>query len=452
MIGASDRLVDARFGIVTRLARQEARPDVPPAFVAYGAELADTRRLGPWTTDRHTYGAAFFNEHQARQAAIGEAAERYCGNLVPAALPRASWRELAAAGERALDPRELTLYSTAQYAERGFPFVPLTKDLTVRWVRGRDLMTGDAVFVPASLVYLARPKAGEPPTNAIIYAGIAAGHSLEDAERAALEEIIERDAITLWWHSGAPALALRQPPVVREALATPWDSGAIRYQLIAFKTLLDVPVIGAFLEDSQHDVVALGTACRAEPAAAALKALCEAIQLRTLSLALLDPSSGVWRAMEQSIHPVTLYKPYRPDRAYLDDFRPDLRDIVDLAAQAQLYLDPRMRQHITRILAPSHELTLDDLPDVDESDPRGYYVKRLERCGLRAFSVALTTPDVRSAGLSVVRVIVPGLYSNAPPAFPLLGGRRLYEEPAALGWVPAPLAEEELVRVPPPFA
>ncbi|HBL29018.1 MAG TPA: bacteriocin biosynthesis protein SagD, partial [Acidobacteria bacterium] len=70
--------------------------------------------------------------------------------------------------------------------------------------------------------------------------------------------------------------------------------------------------------------------------------------------------------------------------------------------------------------------------------------------GFRAISVDVTTPDVQAAGLCVVRVIVPGLYPNAPAAFPFLGGRRLYEEPAALGWLPAPLTEADLVRVPLP--
>jgi ribosomal protein S12 methylthiotransferase accessory factor YcaO len=86
-------------------------------------------------------------------------------------------------------------------------------------------MTGDAVFVPASLVYVARPEAEEPATNTVIYPGIAAGTSPEAAERAALEELIERNAVTL----------------------------------------------------------------------------------------------------KQGVYPATLYKPYRPDRAYRDDFRPDFR-------------------------------------------------------------------------------------------------------------------------------
>jgi len=59
---------------------------------------------------------------------------------------------------------------------------------------------------------------------------------------------------------------------------------------------------------------------------------------------------------------------------------------------------------------------------------------------------------VGAAGLRVVRVIVPRLYGNAAPAFPYLGGRRLYEVPVEQGWVPGPVSETTLVRHPLPLA
>jgi ribosomal protein S12 methylthiotransferase accessory factor len=52
----------------------------------------------------------------------------------------------------------------------------------------------------------------------------------------------------------------------------------------------------------------------------------------------------------------------------------------------------------------------------------------------------------------VVRVVVPGLYGNSPPAFPLHGGRRLYTEPVAQGWVDRPLTDQDLNRPPIPLA
>jgi ribosomal protein S12 methylthiotransferase accessory factor len=80
------------------------------------------------------------------------------------------------------------------------------------------------------------------------------------------------------------------------------------------------------------------------------------------------------------------------------------------------------------------------------------YVEMLAAKGLRALTVDLTTSDIRATGLRVARVLVPGFYSNAPAAFPLLGGNRLRREPVTLGWVPGPLTDDDLVRAPLPFS
>lgn len=450
-----DRLLDPRLGIVLSLTRREHPPEMPPALVSFTAKVCDSRRLGPWQGDRVALGTAFHDPEPARRAAIGEAVERYCGNFIPAGLRRASYRDLRAAGEPALDPGELILYSEKQYAARGFPFVPFTKDLTVLWTAGADLGTGERVLVPASLAYInffLGERAAEPRTHFVVYSGVAAGPSREAAERSALEELVERDATMIWWMSGSPCrgIDLEASPALRSALASPADDGTVRYHLIEIPTPFEIPAVGALIHDRALEIVALGAACRPDPEAAALKALAEAIHLRSFSKEMLAEDGSVWRSMRSGILDPRAYKPFRADRAYRDSFRPDFRDVTDLGAQAQIYLDPRMHVHVERIKNAPVDRTLADLPAVPGPDVRSSYLEILARRGFRAISVDLTTADVRAAGLSVVRVIVPGLYPNAPAAFPYLGGRRLYAEPAALGWLPAPISEPDLVREPLP--
>ncbi|WUB15070.1 YcaO-like family protein [Streptomyces platensis] len=84
--------------------------------------------------------------------------------------------------------------------------------------------------------------------------------------------------------------------------------------------------------------------------------------------------------------------------------------------------------------------------------PLDDYVRLLTTQGLRAVTVDLTPPQVRAAGLHVARVMVPGLTCNAPAAFPFLGGRRLYREPLARGWLPRPPRQGDLVLDPLPFS
>lgn len=360
--------------------------------MVYRAYVADTRRFAPWRADRVAGGAALFDHDRARQAAIGEAVERYCGNAVPETLVRSSYRDLK---RPAVDPERLALYSAEQYTAKGFPFVPMTRDLEIEWVPGRRLDSGDDVLVPASLVYLNYRR--RPHTNAHANAGIAAGRTLAEAEQAALLEVLERDAVTRWWMSGEPATGI-EAPVVR-ALS---EATALGWQVTFLSIPGEVPVIGAFIE---HDgIVAFGTACRTTAGAAAAKALTEAVVSYTMSLGLLDP--GTWKAID---HP---YRPFRADRAYRDDFRPDWHDLTDLELNLQLFLDPRMQGSL-----------LDRL----RNPPPGEPPPPAEPGVAGAISVDLTLPAVRTAGLHVARVIVPGRYGNAPAAFPFLGGTRLGE-------------------------
>ena len=206
-----EMLVDRRTGVIKRLLRQQLPETVPPALAGYGAEVADARRFGPWAVDLVAMGSAFNDREQAKRAAIGEAVERYCGNFIPRDLPTATHLDLVAAGEPALNPEALVLYAPEQYRQAGFPFVPFTDDLAVRWARARDLYTNEPTWVPASITYInyfTGPCAQEPRTNFVMYSGIAAGETREAAERSALAELIERDAVMLWWLGRGPTIGL----------------------------------------------------------------------------------------------------------------------------------------------------------------------------------------------------------------------------------------------------
>lgn len=449
-----DQLIDERVGLIKRLVRFDHGPELPAALVSFSADIADTRRFSPFQADRVALGAAFRDAERARNAAIGEAVERYCGNIIPAGLRRASYRELAQAGVAALDPSELILYSPSQYRQRGFPFVPFHHDLPVRWVQAHDLHSGVATLVPATIVYVnfyTGTYADEPRTNFVMYSGLACGASREAAERSAIEELIERDATMIWWLSGSPAtkLVLDGASVLQAALFAHADH-AICYHLVQIPTVFGVPVVGALIEDQPLQIKALGVACRPGVLAAAEKALVEAIHLRIYAQGLLDPNGHVWQGMRAGVLDPRAYKPYRADRTYRDAFRPDFRDVIDLGSQAQIYLDPRMHAALDRIIAPPTHSALHAAPDGAASASHAAYLDMLAARGFRAYSVDLTTPDIRAVGLHVVRVIVPGLYPNAPAAFPFLGGQRLYHEPYEQGWLPRPLTEADIVRLPLP--
>lgn len=433
-----------------RVVAQPATPELPGAFVAYSAEVADTRRFAPWTADRYAFGASLGNEKDAQAAAIGEAVERYCGNAPPSMLRQASYDSLAAAGESAVHPADWVLYSANQYAARGFSFVPMTTDLPLRWVAGLDLTADQPVLVPASLVYLNfrhGQYASEPPTNGVILPGIAAGRSRAEAECNAIAEVVERDAVTLWWQQNAPTVGVRwrSSPQLRALMAPRNPSSRLDFDMFAVPNEFEAPVVGALLRDPDLDIVTMGSSCRADPLAAMEKALVEAIQLRAFSVDLLDTESRIWRGAQGGLHDSRCFFAYRPDRSYLNCVSADFGEADDFAMHAQLYLDPRMRGYLRRIRSPSAYVDPGQVRGL-VGDERSALLSRLIQAGRRVISVDVTTSDIAAIGIRVVRVLIPGLYPNGPASLPFLGGSRLYRS-CTDGSL---LMSDELVRAPIP--
>ncbi|GAB4125905.1 MAG: hypothetical protein Tsb0027_25080 [Wenzhouxiangellaceae bacterium] len=455
-----EQLVDERYGVVTALVSEPRQDDQLIRLHTRLAHVTDSQLLGQWQGDRIAYGASFDDPLPAAHAAIGEAVERYCGNFIPAAkLRQVSYQNLIAAGESAIAPSDWILYAPEQYHEPGFPFVPMTDDLVMNWVCAHSLTDNASAWVPAALVYInyfTGRLRNQPHTNFVIYSGIAAGPDLASAQRSALDELIERDATMIWWHSGSPAIAIDAStiPGWSELIETRKPVPELEFIPVWLPNLMQAPVLGVTAVDHRLGTISFGAACRAEPMAALKKALIEAAQLRGYARGLLDPEGGVWTAMSAGMLDASVYKPWREDRRYVQSYRSDYRDLTDLGCHSQFYLDPDAHYHAQRLTAPEqscHFADIKAMPEVGRSDPAAH-ISLLARHGFQAWCVDVTTPDVALAGLSVVRVLVPGLYPNAPAAFPFLGGKRLYEEPCAQGWLGHSLKFDDLEFAPLPHS
>ncbi|MFJ4783720.1 YcaO-like family protein [Streptomyces sp. NPDC088794] len=430
-------LTDPRTGIVLRLARPPIPEHFPAGFQLIASRLSDTTRFCPWPADSAGAGYAFADPDAALGAALGEAAERYCGNLVPDRLIRASYEELRGRGLRAIDPDSLALYGPEQYADPLFPLTPFTRDLVVEWTEGTDLADGGPVLVPASLVWVSYVSADVEPrgprTNPVIQAGLAAGATYEDACLGALCEVVERDAMTIAWHGRAGLRAVRPPDWLDHLARGPRDRLNTRF--LTFGRPFGLSVTGALVHDTVTGYLTLGVAARADEEAGLLKAYGEALQLQLFTADYDDPTGPYMRAAADPRSPL---KPWRPARDYGfgDAYRTDLRDVVDYGCHLQLHLDPRIQDAFEQEL----ELALKEGALTDpEAGPEpaavslDALVSRIGTAGHQVVAVDVTTPDVRAAGLHVVRVVVPGLYSNTAAGLPFLGGTRLA---AALGEAP----------------
>ncbi|MBV8542207.1 MAG: YcaO-like family protein [Pseudonocardiales bacterium] len=371
--------------------------------------------------------------------------------MVPPGLRKASYDTLAADGIAALDPTRLALFSTAQHAEPGFPFVPFTRALEVEWTEGRDLHTGQRIAVPAPLVWpsyiTAMADHHAPPTNPILQAGLAAGTTTANACWSALREVVERDTMTMSWAGRGGLRPLDPPPWLARLAQGPRSALSVRF--FGFGNAYRLAVVGAVVIDATTGYVTLGMGALPNSTSSMIKALGESPQLQLLMAEYDNPTGPFARAAH---HPGSPLKAWRAERDYSRAYRADLRDVVDYGCHLQMFLDPVYRAAFEAELADAvHEWKTADRRSTTEanSDPAPAsppaeetpeaascvraMVQRFADAGEQVIAVEVTTPDVQAAGLHVVRVLVTGTYSNSPAGLPFLGGARFSEQLATLG-------------------
>jgi oxazoline/thiazoline synthase len=343
---------------------------------------------------------------QARVSALCEALERYSGVYQgDEARIRATRHEL---GASAVDVAVLLGFSDAQYAarepqadrRRAIP-VPLDAGTAIDWTPGWSLSHRARRYVPLSYCYAEAPAdAGTaccgPGSN-----GVAAGTCLEEAVLQGLLELIERDAVAIWWYN-----RVSRPAIDLDSFADSYFAALVAdYARLGWSVwVLDVthdlgiPTCVALAYEPRADRFTIGFGCHLDAQLAVQRALTELNQL---------------------------FEPAGTRRAPWDVERLSDRE----------YLFPRA--DLPRVQAGA-------MPRIGGTDLRAdieHCAARLGDAGLELVVVDKTRPDI---GLSVAQVIVPGLRHF----WPRFGPGRLYQVPWAMGWLARPLAENELNPIP----
>ena len=390
-IDAAD-LVSPHVGIVHRIDDGLVRYDHPRLASVY-AQVCDTRPIFEVAQDARAGGLAP-QRGAAVRAALGESIERYSACHVPRSRLR-----LAPAADlcgRDIVPPHWRDPAVAQQA--------------VSWVSGTRLASagaGERAWVAASRVYLAEVDdltAVVTPTST----GLAAHTDPWRALRSGLLEVIERDAVMTTWLTRAQARPVSCTPRWRTSAGheVRFDRAVESYALYLLDSPLGVPVAFAVAYGApRQPAAAVGAAAHLDLATACRRALIEAAQTFGLALQLLargrTPAPTPAEALDLDDH-VAYY--LAPERLEAFDFlrnSPAPPVHVDLAAGVDA-----------------------DLEDDPERDVRAV-IARAEQCGLPCYAVDVTAPDVRAAGLWVIRAVVPGLYplvvgGGSPPQHPRL--------------------------------
>jgi oxazoline/thiazoline synthase len=406
--------------------RSNTLPGTPPEWTqSYHVEDLCGRRdftHGRMSRER-TAGGKGISAAQARVSALSEAIERYSGEFQGnEARITASLRSL---GEQAIHPNTCMLFSDRQYAQRGehnsrdplretVP-EPLPEDATVEWCPIWPLDGGDVRYLLTA--YCFYDAGGEGTRFAAADSnGCAAGNCREEAILQGFLEIVERDAVALWWYN-----RVSRPAVDLHSFAEPFFERMAAYHaslhrelwVLDLTTDLAIPAFAALSRrtDKEAEDILLGFGAHMNARIAIQRALTE---------------------INQSLPGVIFAGSGGPD-GYLGGNR----EAIAWWQTATLWSEP--------YLAPAQDSaprTRSSYSDPETNDLRQEVMECAGRAaarGLRTFLLDQTRPDT---GLDVIRVIVPGMRHFRPRFAP----GRLYDVPVDLGWLPGATNESDLNR------
>jgi ribosomal protein S12 methylthiotransferase accessory factor len=357
---------------------------------------------------------------QARISALAESLERYCG-VFDGTEPRIRG-SYASLGKAAIHPNACMGYSERQYAERQshnctgqkarWVPEPFREDVEIDWTPVWSLSTGEPSYLPTSFCYYrygsADPLFAQADSN-----GCAAGSVLEEAVLQGILELIERDAVALWWYN-----RLRRRAVDLESVDDPYVSGLIRQysELRRELWVLDITsdlgvhtfaAISRRVDKPEEDII-YGFGAHLHPGIALIRALTELNQ--SLEAVPTDLASEVGRAYRGSRDAVRWWRTTKAADSYL---------------MPNSEAGPR-RLHDFKNLA-SDDLKQDIFTCRGLAETRGIEILVLDQ----------TRPDIN---FPVVRVVAPGLRHF----WPRFGPGRLYDIPLSEGWISRRLDEGEM--------
>ncbi|MCX4748880.1 TOMM precursor leader peptide-binding protein [Kitasatospora sp. NBC_01287] len=419
-------LISPITGVVKEIRRDPRGPAFLNSFLS-GANPA----VGPSSLDalranlRSSNGGKGISAVHGEVSALCEALERHSGYLHgDEPRIRGSLRELT---DRAVRPQDWQLFDPGQFEGRqewnarhgGFQHVPdpFDQDAVIDWSPVWSMTEHRHKLLPTASLYFGVPQ---EPGARYFHAdsnGNAAGSSLEDAILQGFLELVERDAVALWWYNRT-----RQPAIDLGAFEDPWIMelrgvhGDLNREVWALDLTSDfgIPVVVALSRrfDKPAQDIVFGFGAHFDPRIALRRALTEVNQLLPAVVNARPDGTG-YNGGDQAA------------RWWWQQ--------ATTGNQSYLLPDPAAapRRPGDHGYTPRRDL-LDDLDAI---------LDLTDRHGLEMLVLDQTRPDI---GLPVVKVIVPGLrhfWSRFAPG-------RLFDVPVRLGRLERPTPYHDLNPIP----
>ncbi|WP_019615214.1 TOMM precursor leader peptide-binding protein [Psychromonas ossibalaenae] len=264
----------------------------------------------------------------------------------------------------------------------------------LNWTPVWSLTRNKQCFVPLSYCYAHTPFE-DHKFSRFYHNGGAAGNTLEEAVLQGFLEIVERDAIAVWWYN-----KLQKPSVdysnmsdallsqLAHTLGDDWQ-----YWAIDLTTDFNIPVIAAVSQHKLEGKVCFGFGCHLNPFIACQRAfteLCQITEIRNSNTAPFD-----FDLIKQDNYLAASSKPPVKLEEYAVEANDDILDDINLC------------------------------------------IKRASQLGLETLVLDYTRPDMI---LNTAKVIIPGTCH----LFPYFAAERLYNVPVKMGWLEKANSESDL--------
>ncbi len=266
-------------------------------------------------------------------------------------------------------------------------------DEEMDWLPAWSLRFNEKKFIPADAVLLHRPIATDKRVAIFESNGLSAGNTLEEAILQGLLEVIERDAVAIWWFNRLKRPAFKLDFIKEDDWfrATLLNLNKEKWEVFFLDLTLDthIPVVAAI--GKTKDGWLYGFGCHFNGQLAASRALTELVQVRAIM------------------------KPVSPPE-----------DVWDVA---HMYPHTDAKERTANSFYPPSENSSATLIQ--------HAVQRLANIGADTIVINCTRPDIN---VPVAKVIVPGFRAFRPRFAP----GRLFDVPVELGLIQEPTKTSDL--------
>ena len=357
----------------------------------------------------------------AKGKAIMEAIERYCGRKTSGGnLTFASFAKMDS--NVVINPKELWNFSDRQFSKGWLKDIsPFDQNETIPWIKVKNVLGGSDKYAPLSFMTYATKMPGDYPFNFRANSnGMAAHTSLDEAIKKGALEIIERDAILIYWLNKISPKQIDLDGCKEEVGILADNLEKMGYKLhLADLTLDTVPVVMAMAFGEKSE---LPFFCGAAASESKIGAIGKAVE---------ELEFTIWSRIK-----------------YIRDTKKKVRTITletisEPVDHEALYLKPEMIEHLRFLFkGESYQISKDEL--FRKTD----LYSTLSAKKLELYSLDMTVKEVEdlNLGIKVIKSIIPGFipitfgYGKEP-----LGMKRVYDIPIKLGLKNKTITEGELV-------